>query len=233
LNMPLVYVIEDDEDINELLVYNLEKEGYKVKSFYSSNPAYQAIKSKKPDIVILDIMLPDMDGLELCKLLKSQEDTSYVPVIMLTAKSTEIDKIVGLELGADDYITKPFSIRELLARIKAILRRTKRRNCPEENKEYTFKEFVVDFEKYTVEIKQKPVKLTSKEFKLLKLLIKSEKKVLSRDFILNEVWKNDEDVFDRTVDVHIKNLRDKLGKYGKYIKTVRGVGYKWDTSQED
>ncbi|HIQ25479.1 MAG TPA: response regulator transcription factor [Persephonella sp.] len=228
--MPLVYVIEDDEDINELLVYNLEKEGYEVRPFYSSNPAYQAIKSQKPDIVILDIMLPDMDGLELCKLLKSDKETADIPVIMLTAKSTEIDKIVGLELGADDYITKPFSIRELLARIKAILRRTKKKNCPEEEKHYKFNDFKIDFDKYNVEINNKPIRLTSKEFKLLTLLIKSEKKVLSRDFILDEIWKNEDDVFDRTVDVHIKNLRDKLGEYGKYIKTVRGIGYKWDTT---
>ena len=227
--MPLVYVIEDDEDINELLVYNLEKEGYEVKSFLSSNPAYQTIKSQKPDIIILDIMLPDMDGLELCKLLKSDKETVDIPIIMLTAKSTEIDKIVGLELGADDYITKPFSIRELLARIKAILRRTKRKKCFEEEKSYRFDNLKVDFDNYTVEINNEPIKLTSKEFKLLALLIKSEKKVLSRDFILDEIWKNEDDVFDRTIDVHIKNLRDKLKEYGKYIKTVRGVGYKWDT----
>ncbi len=227
--MPLVYVIEDDEDINELLVYNLEKEGYQVEPFYSSNPAYEAIKSKKPDIIILDIMLPDMDGLELCKLLKSDKQTENIPVIMLTAKSTEIDKIVGLELGADDYITKPFSIRELLARIKAILRRTKKKNCPEEENQYQYKGLKIDFEKFSVEIGNKPVKLTSKEFKLLSLLVKSEKKVLSREYILDEIWKNEDDVFDRTVDVHIKNLREKLGEYGKYIKTVRGIGYKWET----
>ena len=227
--MPLVYVIEDDEDINELLVYNLEKEGYEVKPFYSSNPAYETIKSQNPDIVILDIMLPDMDGLELCKLLKSDRETADIPVIMLTAKSTEIDKIVGFELGADDYITKPFSIRELLARIKAILRRTKKRNCPDEEKYYKFKNLKIDFNKYFVEINGKPIRLTSKEFKLLSILIKSEKKVLSRNYILDEIWKNEDDVFDRTVDVHIKNLRDKLGEYGRYVKTVRGVGYMWDT----
>ncbi|NPA54698.1 MAG: response regulator transcription factor [Aquificae bacterium] len=227
--MPLIYVVEDDEDINELLVYNLTKEGFDVEPFYSSKPAYTSIKQKKPDLIILDIMLPDMDGLELCKLLKSEKETADIPVIMLTAKSTEIDKIVGLELGADDYITKPFSIRELIARIRAILRRIKRRDCQEEVNIYKKYSLLVDFDKFLVLINDKNIKLTGKEFKLLSLLIKSEGKVLSREYILNVIWQDEDDVYDRTVDVHIRHLREKLKDYGKFIKTVRGIGYKWET----
>ncbi len=225
--MALVYIIEDDEDINELLVYNLEKEGFKVKSFYNSIDALKRIREKKPDILLLDIMLPDIDGLEFCKILKSDEELSDIPIIMLTAKSTEIDKIVGLELGADDYITKPFSMRELIARIRAVLRRHKRYSS-KKREEISIGDLNIDTESLEVKVSGKRINLTSKEFKLLMFLIKNAYKVLSREEILNNVWENEYDVYDRTVDVHIRHLREKLGKYKECIKTIRGIGYKWE-----
>ena len=230
--MSVIYIVEDDEDINELLQFNLSREGYKVKSFYNSKDALESLSKDKPDLIILDIMLPDIDGLEFCKILKSDKNLFHIPIIMLTAKSTEIDKIVGLELGADDYITKPFSFRELIARIKAVLRRTKR--YTPENKKGVNNSIIrvgdleIDQNKLEVRIEGKSIKLTSKEYKLLLTLINSRNKALSRDYILDTVWKDEFDVYDRTIDVHIKKLRDKLGDYAKYIKTVRGYGYMWD-----
>ncbi len=231
--MPYLYIIEDDEDINELLVYNLEKERFKVKSFLNSKEALLSLeKGDLPDLIILDIMLPDIDGLEFCKLLKSREDLSHIPIIMLTAKSTEIDKIVGLELGADDYITKPFSFRELIARIKAVLRRTKRTDTPQQ-KIIKIGDLIINPLKLEVKIGDKPIKLTSKEFKLLLTLINSKNRALSREYLLNTIWKDEFDILDRTIDVHIKKLRTKLGDYGKYIKTIRGYGYMWEEENTD
>ncbi|WP_457624773.1 response regulator [Persephonella sp.] len=222
--MPFVYVVEDDEDINDLLVYNLQKEGFKVQPFLSSVEALKSIHSNRPDIILLDIMLPDIDGLEFCKMVKSNPETEDIPIIMITAKSTEIDKIVGLELGADDYITKPFSIREVVARIKAILRRA-RRNRKENSIKVDGLEIFPD--RFELRVDGNPVNLTSKEFRILMLLVNNTGKVLSREKILENVWDSELDVYDRTVDVHIKKLRDKLGPYGKKIQTVRGIGYKW------
>ena len=225
--MPLIYIVEDDEDINELLVYNLKKEGFQVKPFLESKKALESLTSDFPDLILLDIMLPDIDGLEFCKRVKSDTKLSKIPIIMLTAKSTEIDKIVGLELGADDYITKPFSFRELIARIKAVLRRAER--CKEESstvlKENDLKIYP---DKFEIFISDKKVDLTKKEFQLLMALIKNKGKVLSREYLLENIWKDELNVFDRTIDVHIKKLRDKLERYGEKIKTVRGVGYKWE-----
>ncbi|RUM59750.1 MAG: DNA-binding response regulator [Persephonella sp.] len=225
--MPLIYIIEDDEDIQELLKYNLSKEGYKVRSFYNGKEPLEKIKFDNPDLVILDIMLPDLDGLEFCKKVKTDPLTEHIPIIMLTAKSTEIDKVVGLELGADDYITKPFSIRELLARIKAVLRRYSqidKKDIP------IIKEgdLEINKEKLEVKLRGEPVKLTTKEYRILLALINSKNKALSRDQILDFVWEDNMDVFDRTIDVHINKLRLKLQDYGKYIKTVRGYGYMWE-----
>ena len=227
VRMPFIYVVEDDEDINELLVYNLQKEGNKVKSFYSGKDALSSLEYEKPDLILLDIMLPDIDGLEVCKTVKSDPVKREIPIIMLTAKSTEIDKIVGLELGADDYITKPFSFRELLARIKAVLRRCQNKSSKNVDV-IKIGELEINPAKFEVKIHGKPLNLTTKEFKLLMNLINSKGRVLSRDYFLDTVWQNEPDVFDRTIDVHIKKLRDKLGEYGKYIKTVRGAGYMWE-----
>ncbi len=226
VRMPLVYVVEDDEDINDLLVYNLKKEGFNVKSFLNSLEALNIIKRENPDVILLDIMLPDMDGLEFCKTVKSDPEMEDIPIIMITAKSTEIDKIVGLELGADDYITKPFSIREVIARIRAILRRSKRKEKPNI---FRYKGLTINPENFQITVDGKNVSLTAKEFKLLMFLINSDGKILSRERILSELWKDDLEVYDRTVDVHIKKLRDKLGRYGTCIQTVRGLGYKWNT----
>ncbi|NPA13292.1 MAG: response regulator transcription factor [Aquificae bacterium] len=223
--MPLVYVVEDDEDISYLLAFNLKKEGFQVKPFLSSVEALKSLETTKPDIILLDIMLPDIDGLEFCKLVKSNPETEDIPIIMITAKGTEIDKIVGLELGADDYITKPFSIKEVIARIKAILRRV---NKISRKKTPPKKDLQIFPDKFEVVVDGEKVNLTPTEFKLLNLLVNSDGKVLTREKILETVWNNNYEVFDRTVDVHIKNLRDKLGDYGKRIKTVRGIGYKWE-----
>ncbi len=222
--MPLIYVVEDDEDINELLEYNLRKEGFSVRPFLSSVKALDSIHKEKPDLVLLDIMLPDIDGLELCKMVKSNPETENIPIIMITAKGTEIDKIVGLELGADDYITKPFSIREVIARIRAILRRVKKES---RQNVLRFGTLEIYPEKFEMKVDGNSVELTSKEFKLLITLINADGNVLTREQILSDVWKNELDVYDRTVDVHIKKLRDKLGKHSYRIETVRGVGYRW------
>jgi len=229
--MSLIYIIEDDEDINELLVYNLTKEGYKVKSFFNGKEPLKKIKLDNPDLVILDIMLPDLDGLEFCKKIKSDPETEHIPIIMLTAKSTEIDKVVGLELGADDYITKPFSLRELLARIKAVLRRSNKQ-VKKENIVIREGDLEINPEKLEVKLYGKPLKFTNKEFKILLALINAKNKVLSREQILDLVWENEVDVYDRTIDVHINKLRLKLKDYGKYIKTVRGYGYMWENNED-
>ncbi len=228
--MPIVFVIEDDEDINELLTYNLKKEGFQVFSFLNSTDALSKLKDEKPDIIILDIMLPDIDGFELCKKLKSDSRYKDIPIIMLTARDTEIDKVVGLELGADDYVTKPFSFRELIARIKAILRRY---SAGKISNQKEVSDIYLDKDSLSLFIKGKKVPLTVKEFKLLNTLLTNRGKVFSRDELLKAVWEEKQyDVFDRTVDVFIRKLREKLEDYGKCIKTVRGLGYKWDCESE-
>ncbi|MGC9080756.1 response regulator transcription factor, partial [Sulfurihydrogenibium sp.] len=212
--MALIYVIEDDEDINELLTYNFRKEGFEVKSFPNGKVAFEHIKQDKPDAVVLDLMMPEIDGLEFCKLVRSDKELQHTPLIMLTAKSTEIDKIVGLELGADDYVTKPFSFRELLARVKAVIRRSKSYHFPTAKPSYTFGDLKIIPEKFEVKIGEKNVNLTITQFKLLLALVNAEGRVLSRDYILENVWKWDKDIYDRTIDVHIKKLRELLGEYG-------------------
>jgi two-component system alkaline phosphatase synthesis response regulator PhoP len=226
--MALIYVIEDDEDINELLTYNFKKEGFEVKSFPNGKVAFEHIKEDKPDAVVLDLMMPEVDGLEFCKLVRSDKEIQHTPLIMLTAKSTEIDKIVGLELGADDYVTKPFSFRELLARVKAVIRRAKSYHFPTSKPHYKFGDLEIIPEKFEVKIGEKHINLTITQFKLLLALVNAEGRVLSRDYILEHIWKWDKDIYDRTIDVHIKKLREVLENYGNCIKTVRGVGYKWE-----
>ncbi len=227
---PKIYVIEDDEDINELLIYNLSKENFEVKSFLNSIDALKSLEKEKPDLIILDIMLPDIDGIEVCKRLRASEEYKNIPIIMLTAKSTEIDKVVGLELGADDYITKPFSFKELVARIRAILRRYQKHQI-ETEKSFSkkYKDIEIDPENFSVKVKGKSIPLTAKEFKLLNYLLSNPNKVKTREQILEKIWNEKQyDVYDRTIDVHITKLRNKLGEYGKHIKTVHGIGYKWE-----
>jgi phosphate regulon transcriptional regulator PhoB len=223
-----ILIIEDEKDIIKMLEYNLGKEGFKTLSSRDGEDALDLTKSERPDLILLDLMLPGMDGLEVCKTLKGDTKTASIPIIMLTAKSQESDKIVGLELGADDYMTKPFSPRELIARIKAVLRRVKEKDkLPEVLK---IGDLTIDFSKIAVAIKNKPIELTSKEFELLKTLIKAKGRVLSRDYLLDNIWGFDHaiEIQTRTVDVHIRTLRKKLKSESKLILTVKNYGYRFE-----
>ena len=223
-----VLIVEDEKDIIKMLEYNLGKEGFKTLSARDGEHALDMARGAHPDLVILDLMLPGMDGLEVCKNLKRDTKTASIPVIMLTAKSQESDKIVGLELGADDYMTKPFSPRELIARIKAVLRRVKEKDIlPEALK---IGDVTIDFSKIAVAIKNKPIELTSKEFELLKTLIQAKGRVLSRDYLLDTIWGFDHavEIQTRTVDVHIRTLRKKLKSEARRILTVKNYGYRFE-----
>lgn len=223
-----ILVVDDEKDIVKMLEYNLKKEGFRVISGFDADDALFLAAREHPDLVILDLMLSGMDGLEVCKQLKNEKKTAGIPVIMLTAKSQESDKIVGLELGADDYMTKPFSVRELVARIKALLRRTKEKDrLPEILK---INDITIDFSKILVSVKDKPIELTSKEFELLVTLIKAKGRVLSRDHLLDIIWGYDHaiEIHTRTVDVHIMSLRKKLKVAGKHIITVKNYGYRFE-----
>ena len=223
-----ILIVEDEKDIVKMLEYNLKKEGFTTFSVTDGDDALDSAVRHQPELIILDLMLPGMDGLEVCKALKSERKTASIPVIMLTAKAQESDKIVGLELGADDYVTKPFSPRELIARIKAVLRRMKEKDkLPELLK---VGDLVMDFSKISVSVKNKPVELTSKEFELLKTLIGAKGRVLSRDYLLDNIWGFDHaiEIQTRTVDVHIRTLRKKLKGEAKRIITVKNYGYRFD-----
>jgi two-component system phosphate regulon response regulator PhoB/two-component system alkaline phosphatase synthesis response regulator PhoP len=220
----LVAVVDDEPDIVELLSHHLKKSGYIVREFLDAKSFYKFLKFEIPDLVILDLMLPDADGIDVCKFIKKDEKYSSIYVIMLTARSDETDKVVGLELGADDYVTKPFSPRELMARVKAVLRREGNKSRIQVIRVGDILE--VDVYKYEVRVKNERIGLTSSEFKILKLLLERMGWVYSREQILDYLGSNEKGVLDRTVDVHIKNLREKLGDAGKIIKNIRGVGYK-------
>ena len=224
-----ILVVDDEKDIVELLQYNLEKEGYKISTVFSGEQCLENIKTELPDLILLDLMLPEIDGLDVCKILKSNSRTSNIPIIMLTAKGEETDIVLGLELGADDYITKPFKIRELLARVKAVLRRTKNNISPslKEKEIIKFNDLVIDSIKHQVTLKDQLLNLTSTEFKLLKFLASHPGKVFTREQLLNQVWAEDSFIVDRAVDVHIRRLRQKLLTYSDYIITIRGVGYRF------
>ncbi len=217
-----IAVVDDEPDIIHLLSIHLKKAGFSVDSFLNGTSFLKFLAASIPDLVILDLMLPDLDGFELCKMMKNDSRYSSIPVIMLTAKGQESDKVKGLELGADDYLTKPFSPRELIARVKAVLRRT----TTSKHGTLFIGEITIDPERFEVIIDQQPVNLTPVEFKILHLLAQNPGKVFSRERILDHLWGNEKAVIDRTVDVHIKNLRDKLGTSGELVKNIRGVGYK-------
>lgn len=219
-----ILIIEDDRDIVEMVEYNLKKEGYTTIAVLSGKDAMPRAKRERPDLVILDLMLPDIDGFEICKSLKSNEITGQIPVIMLTAKSQEADKVTGLELGADDYMTKPFSPRELIARIKAVLRR---REAVVFQAKIEKGILSLDSVKHKVFVSGKEIFLTHTEFKLLEFMARKPGVVLSRNRLLDGVFGYDSEVYDRTVDAHIKSLRKKLGKARDYIETVRGAGYRF------
>lgn len=220
----LVAIVDDEPDIVELVSIHLVKAGYKVKSFEDAASLFKYLKISIPDLFILDLMLPDADGFEICKYLKKDEKYSNIPVIMLTARTDEMDKILGLELGADDYVTKPFSPRELVARVKVVLRRDE--NSTKSMKIKIGDVLEIDLQKYDIFVEGNKIELTSTEFRILKLLSERKGWVYARDQILDYLGVQDKGVLDRTVDVHIKNLREKLGVAGKFIKNIRGVGYK-------
>lgn len=219
-----ILIVDDEEDILSLVEYNLRKEGYRTIGVKTGEAALQLVEEETPDLIILDLMLPEMDGLEVCRILKSNENTSDIPIIMLTAKGEETDIVVGLEIGADDYVTKPFSPRVLLARTKALLRRKAKEPIPKEI--IQVENLVIDTGKYLVTIEGKPISLTSTEFNLLRFLAQHRGKVFTRNQLLDNVWKDETFVIDRTVDVHIRSLRKKLGSAANLIETVRGVGYR-------
>jgi two-component system phosphate regulon response regulator PhoB/two-component system alkaline phosphatase synthesis response regulator PhoP len=218
--------VEDEPDILELISINLEKAGYQVDKFTEAGPMLKLLEKTIPDLIILDLMLPDQDGIDVCKSLRRSETYGDIPIIMVTAKTEEFDVVLGLELGADDYIPKPFSPRELAARVKAVLRRGARTPKPISKKLVIGDILSIDPEKYEVLVEDEKVQLTSTEFMILKMMAEKPGWVYSREKILDLLWGDEKDVFDRTVDVHIKNLRDKLGPAGKLIKNIRGVGYK-------
>jgi len=222
-----ILIVEDEKDIVKMLDYNLKKEGFKTLSTHDGEDALDLVTKDRPDLVILDLMLPGMDGFEVCKTLKKENKTASIPIIMLTAKSQETDKIVGFELGADDYVTKPFSPRELIARIKAVLRRAKEKDKLQEI--LKMGDLIIDLSKIIVSVKNKPIELTSKEFELLKTLVEAKGRVLSRDYLLDAIWGFDNaiEIQTRTVDVHIRTLRKKLKSEASRIVTVKNYGYRF------
>lgn len=220
-----IFVVEDEPDILELVTINLQRAGFTVGCFENAGMFLKKLEVKKPDLIILDLMLPDADGFDICKHLKSTDDTRSIPIIMLTARVDEVERILGLELGADDYVTKPFSVKELVARVKVVLRRSIEE--PEKARiEIAEGALLIDLEKHEVLSGGKKIDLTSTEFKILALLASKKGWVFSREKILDTLWGSEKIVVDRTIDVHIKHLREKLGDAAKFIKNIRGVGYK-------
>lgn len=221
----MIFLVEDDNSIRELVIYTLQSTGMEARGFACAKDFWEAMKSGAPSLILLDIMLPDEDGLTILKKLRSTTVSEKVPVIMLTAKGTEYDKVIGLDNGADDYIPKPFGMMELVSRVRAVLRRT----IPEQKQNlFQIGPVAVDIGKHTVVVDGSQVTLTFKEFELLSYLMENEGIVLTRDQLLSKIWGYDFDGETRTVDVHIRTLRQKLGLGGNYIETIRGVGYKME-----
>lgn len=221
----MIYLVEDDNSIRELVIYTLQSTGLLAAGFSCGKDFWEAMKSAAPSMVLLDIMLPDEDGLTILRKLKDSSVTEKIPVIMLTAKGTEYDKVIGLDGGADDYIPKPFGMMELVSRIKAVLRRTEPGKKPNQ---YQLGPITLNIVKHLVTVNEKPVSLTYKEFELLCCLMENAGIVLSRDQLLSKIWGYDFDGETRTVDVHIRTLRQKLLEGGNFIETIRGVGYKME-----
>lgn len=225
-----ILVADDEKDIVELIAYNLEQEGFAVCKAFDGRKAWEMVNADKPDLVILDLMMPAMPGMEVCRMIRRQAETAAIPIIMLTAKSDPVDKILGLEIGADDYITKPFHIRELIARVRAVLRRSERRPDDDLPESFDFRGLHVDFKSYQVTVDGQPVELSSREFKLLQFFIGHPGRVYSREQLLDRVWGDEAFVEPRTVDVHISRLRGVIEpdkETHRYILTVRGIGYKF------
>jgi len=220
-----ILVVDDEKDILELLEYNLEKEGYEVFKAMTGEEALELTRRKTPDLIILDLMLPGLDGLEVCKILKRNTRIASIPIIMLTAKGEESDIIVGLELGADDYITKPFSPKVLIARVRTVLRRLEEKLKPKEV--IQIEGLTIDASRHEVTLKGKPIELTKIEFSLFRCLASNPGRVFTRDQLLDRAWPDETFIVDRAVDVHIRRLRKKLRTASKFIVTVRGIGYKF------
>jgi two-component system, OmpR family, alkaline phosphatase synthesis response regulator PhoP len=226
-----ILVVEDEPDIRKLVQYNLAQERFKVLEAEDGEQALKILQREKPNLVILDLMLPGLSGLELCKILRERPQTAQLPILMLTAKAGEADKVIGLEIGADDYLAKPFSPREMVARVRAILRRSEAPTATEVVPLYARGPLRIDFSTYEVSVRGKAVKLTLKEFELLRFLVQNPSRVLSRDQLLDRVWGGETFVTPRTVDVHIRRLRKAIEKDDRkpqWILTLRGVGYKFD-----
>jgi len=229
--MDTILIVDDEHDITDLVAYNLTKAGYRVDKAHDGVEALRLAQARPPRLVVLDLMLPGMDGLEVCRRLRAEARTRSIPILMLTAKGEETDKVVGLEMGADDYLTKPFSPRELVARVRALLRRAKPSEGPgEASARFEVEGLTLDESRHEVAVKGKAVELTAKEFSLLAYLGTRPGRVVTRDTLLDQVWGMDSDVETRTVDVHMRRLREKLGPAAKHLTTVRGVGYKFKES---
>ena len=220
----LIYIVEDEPDLRDALVYNFQND-FKVRSVGNGEACLDKIKKKKPEFIVLDIMLPGMTGLDVCRKIRASDDFNNIAIILLTAKGEEVDRIVGFEIGADDYVTKPFSVRELILRAKVIL---KKQNINEEEKLLEYGSISMNLDAHKVIENGSEIPLTALEFKLLKHLLKRKGRVQSRDQLLSDVWKLSTEVTTRTVDTHIKRLREKLGKSGDLIQTIRGVGYRFN-----
>ena len=219
----MIYLLEDDDSIRKLVIYALESQGYQAEGFSMPAEFWAAMKQRMPKLVLLDIMLPQEDGLSILSRLRESEATARLPVIMLTARNTEYDRAYGLDLGADDYISKPFGMMELVARVRALLRRTAE---PDADREYRIGMLSLDPGRHQVRVDGEPVQLTYKEFMLLKLLMEGKGSVLTRSVLMDKIWDLSAERENRTLDVHIRTLRAKLGTAGRYIETVRGVGYR-------
>jgi phosphate regulon transcriptional regulator PhoB len=226
-----ILVVDDEQDIVQLVTYNLKKEGYLVEEARTGDEALRLVRERPYQLILLDLMLPGLSGMELCRIFKQDPGTAHVPIIMLTARSEEMDKVMGLETGADDYITKPFSVRELLARVKSVIRRSE--GVITGRKVLQARDLEVDLERHRVKVGDKIVDLSPTEFRLLQFLLERKGRVFSRDQILDAVWKGEAFVESRTVDVHIRRLRAELEQAGAghYIQTVRGVGYSFSDEE--
>jgi len=222
-----VLVVEDEPDIRDLVSFHLGREGFEVRTAGTGTQGLKDVRTKRPDLIVLDLMLPELDGIEVCRRLRQDPETASIPVIMLTAKGDEVDRIVGLELGADDYVTKPFSPKELVARVRAVLRRSRRGELPTA---FSVGKLSVDLGKHIVSVGGREVPLTPKEFDLLHAFLEARGRVLSREFLLDRVWgyARASEIESRTVDVHVRRLRQKLGAEGHRILTVKSVGYRFD-----
>ncbi len=225
LMKPTILVVDDEPDAIELIEFNLKNAGFQVKTAGNGGEALAKARSALPNLIVLDVMLPEIDGFEICKLLRRDPNTAAIPILMLTAKAGEIDRVLGLELGADDYLTKPFSPRELVLRIKKLLER--RQSVAETKENFQFGDLSIDVPRHIVKFKNKKIELTATEFRLLTVLAQRRDVVQSRDRLLRDVWEYDNSVDTRTVDTHMRRLREKMGGAAQYLDTVRGVGYRF------